>query len=61
MHRLDEVAEHRAQAGGVGDDAGEVAQLAADPVELGVDTLGGPAGGAVAVVPIPVEILVYAR
>ncbi|MFF4966180.1 ketopantoate reductase family protein [Streptomyces sp. NPDC001037] len=54
---LRQVLEHGAQPGGAGDDAGQVAQLPADAVELSVETAGGASAAAVAVVPVAVEIL----
>ncbi|MFB8038541.1 hypothetical protein ACFC5Z_37665 [Streptomyces sp. NPDC056004] len=49
--------EHGAQPGGACGDAGQVAQLPADPGELGVHAGGGASAGAVAVVPVAVEVL----
>jgi phage-related minor tail protein len=43
--------EHAAQPERAGDGAGEVGELAADPLELGVDGRAGTTAGPAAVVP----------
>ncbi|QWA25945.1 hypothetical protein KJK32_44980 [Streptomyces sp. JCM17656] len=49
--------EHGAQLDGAGGDAGQAAQHPTDPVELGVQAASSAAAGAVALVPVTVEVL----